>query len=214
MEGAENIELDVVDSSGKKVGSRSVPASIFGVPMNEHLLHQVVRWQRAKARAGTHKSKTRAEVRGGGAKPWRQKGTGRARAGSNTSPLWVGGGTAHGPRPRDYGFRLNKAERRKALCCALSARVSEGKLAILKDFGLSEIKTKQAKQVLGALGIDGEKVVVIIPDGDETSAKSLRNIARTVVYQPAGLNVYDVVNAQSVVIVDDALAGVQARLEQ
>ncbi|MCB0344771.1 MAG: 50S ribosomal protein L4 [Bdellovibrionales bacterium] len=213
MEAAENIELEVVDASGKKVGSRKVPASIFAAQINEHLLHQVVRWQRAKARAGTHKSKTRAEVRGGGAKPWRQKGTGRARAGSSTSPVWVGGGTAHGPRPRSYEFRLNKTERKKALCCALSARVNEGKLSVLQDFGLSEIKTKQAKQVLNALGIDGEKVVVIIPDGDETSAKSLRNIARTVVHQPAGLNVYDVINAQSVVIVDAALPSIQTRLE-
>lgn len=213
MEAAENIELEVVDSSGKKVGSRKVPSSIFAAPINEHLLHQVVRWQRAKARAGTHKSKTRSEVRGGGAKPWRQKGTGRARAGSSSSPLWVGGGTAHGPKPRSYEFRLNKVERKKALCCALSARVSEGKLAVLQDFGLSEIKTKQAKQVLNALGIDGEKVVVIIPDGDETSAKSLRNIERTVVHQAAGLNVYDIVDAQSVVIVDAALPSIQTRLE-
>lgn len=209
---AASLTLDVVNSSGKKVGSREVSASVFARKENPSLLHQVVRWQRAKRRAGTHKVKTRDEVSGGGIKPWKQKGTGRARAGSNTSPLWVRGGTAHGPKVRSYEFRMNRQERRAALSSVLSLRQNEGRLIVLKGFDLSEVKTKSAQAVLTSLGIPARtKTVVVVSEQDETSSKSLRNIDGVTVLKPAGLNVYDVLKAQYLVVVEEALPIIEAR---
>jgi len=191
-----------------------VQGAIFGAKVNPGILHQVVRWQRAKSRAGTHTTLTRSAVSGGGAKPWRQKGTGRARAGSSSSPVWVGGGVAHGPKQRSYEFRLNKKERRQAICGALSQRRGEGRLMVIRDFGLSEIKTKAAVGVLRqGFGIEeGKKVLVVLPEGDEINTKSLRNISGVRILSTAGLNVYDVLNAEYVLMADDAIEPVQARL--
>lgn len=209
----EAVELSVVDASGKSVGKKSVSSEFAAEKITISLLHQVVRWQRAKRRAGTHSVKTRAEVAGGGVKPWKQKGTGRARAGSNTSPLWVGGGVAHGPKPRSYEFRLNKKEKRAALSCAVSQRRLEGRLIVVDSFGLSGIKTKAAKAVLSAVGVkNGAKTLVVVPSDDMVLEKSLRNLANVKVIQAGGLNVYDVLHSEFLVFVGEAVTSVDERL--
>ena len=146
-----SVELNVVDKAGKKVSSRQVDSGLVGKQVKTAVLHQTVRWQRSKKRAGTHSTLTRAQVSGGGVKPWKQKGTGRARAGSNTSPLWVGGGIAHGPKPRSYEFRMNKKERRAALCGAISTRQSESRLFIVDAMNFEQAKTKQAVELINRL---------------------------------------------------------------
>lgn len=210
---AETIQIEVRNAAGKGVSKRALSAAVFGAPVKKSVVHQVVRWQRAKKRAGTHATKTRATMSGGGVKPWKQKGTGRARAGSIRSPLWVGGGIAHGPKPRKYDFSLNKKQRRLALAGALSARQAEDRLLLLENFGLSEIKTKDAATVLSRLGIGkGEKTLVVFNEADTTAERSLRNIAGVKVALVAGLNVYDVTGAKFVVLVGSAVDGVEARL--
>ena len=209
----EQIQIKLVDSNGAETGGKAVSAEIFANPVKAGLLHQVVRWQRAGWRAGTHSVLTRATMSGGGTKPWRQKGTGRARAGSNTSPLWVGGGIAHGPKPRKSDFKLNRKEKKLALCGAISARNSEGRLIAIEDFGLAEIKTKQAQQVLNSIGVSkGKSALVVVPEGSDELQKSLRNIEGITVTQPIGVNVYDVLNTQYLVMVGTALDAVQSRL--
>ena len=174
-----------------------------------------MRWQRAKRRAGSATVKTRAEVKATGAKPWKQKGTGRARAGRRSSPIWVGGGVAHGPKARKYEFRLNKKERQKALCSVLTTRNLEEKIFVVEDFGLKEIKTKAAAAVLVAAGLKpgAQRILVIAPmENSEILTKSLRNIDRLKVIDVAGLNVYDVLSKECLVFVGDALEAVQSRL--
>lgn len=176
-----------------------------------HLLHQVVRWQRAKKRAGTHSTQTRAEMTGGGKKPWKQKGTGNARAGSNTSPLWVGGGIAHGPKPRSYEFSMNKKERSKALRLALESRRTEGKLYVMKGLKLSGFKTKEALKALAGINIPSrEKTLLVIEAADLTVEKSFGNIEGVKVVRLTGLNVYDVVTSKHVVMTEEALKAFQA----
>lgn len=206
------VKIPFFNAQGKELGEREVSESIFGVAAIKSILHQVVRWQRAKKRAGTHSTLTRAQASGGGRKPWKQKGTGRARAGSNTSPLWVGGGIAHGPKPRSYEFDLNKKQRTMALCGAISARVKEGACKGIDSFALSEIKTKQAVQVLNNIGIaKGEKVVVVSAPEDSFLDLSLRNIEGVSNLAVEGLNVYDILNAKYLVLTEKALAGVEQR---
>lgn len=209
-----SVELNVVDASGNKAGTRTASALVFGGEKTaSQLLHQAVRYERNKKRSGTHNVKTRAEVRGGGAKPWKQKGTGRARAGSNTSPLWVGGGVAHGPKQRSYAFSMNKKERRRALRDVLSAKFASEKLLVVKDFGLSEAKTKAAKEVLTKLGIlANTKALIILAQDNEVTAKSLRNIAGIKVAVADGLNVYDIINSEYLLIQESEVAAVEARL--
>jgi large subunit ribosomal protein L4 len=212
QENSKNAELALLDAKGKEIGKKAVSAEVFANKAPQHLIHQVIRWQRAKRRAGTHSTQTRAEMTGGGKKPWKQKGTGNARAGSNTSPLWVGGGIAHGPKPRDYEFRLNKQERKRALSGALTARQNEGRLFLVSDFGLEDIKTKNAQKVLQALGIQsGESAIVVVSEQDQVTAKSLRNIDRVKVLIPAGLNPYDVIATKYLIITEGALPQVEQR---
>ena len=207
-------EIKVFDASGTQVGSHPAVAG-GGKKVAKHLLHQVVRWQRAKRRMGTHCTKTRAEVTGGGKKPWKQKGTGRARAGSNTSPLWVGGGIAHGPKPRDYEFRMNKKEKKRALQDAITSRSAEGRCMVVENFGLKQIKTKDALGVLTSLGIrPGQKTVVVVNTDDTMTATSLRNIKGVKVLNPIALNVYDVLASSFLVFTAPALEGVEARFGQ
>jgi len=202
----QQIEIEVLSAAGKKSGTKSVPAEVFATKPNIHLLNQVVRWQRAKKRAGTHTVKTRAEARGGGVKPWKQKGTGRARAGSNTSPLWVGGGIAHGPKQRSYEFSINKKERALALAGAISARQSAAKLIAVDDFSLKTVKTKDAVAVLAKVGVaKGASAVVVCANSSETLRKSLKNVAGVKLIDPAGLNVYDILKAEYLIFVGDAL---------
>ena len=206
-------ELKLFDFKGKEVGTKAVSENIFACEISEGLLHQVVRWQRAKRRAGTHSTKTRAQMSGGGRKPWRQKGLGRARSGSNTSSIWVGGGIAHGPKPRSYEFSINKKERKRALCSAISSRNLEGRCLALTEFGLNEIKTQKAVKVLEALGIkDGERAVIVATDDDTHVAKSLGNVSGVTTLPVAGLNVYDILNAKYLIVTEKALDGIEQRL--
>lgn len=207
-------EIKLFDASGKEVGTKSVPEEIFGLKEGvAHLLHQVVRWQRAKKRAGTHTTLTRSQVRGGGRKPFKQKGLGRARAGSNTSPLWVGGGVAHGPKQKSYEFSLNRKEKAKALRGAISQRVGEGTCVALTDFGLSEFKTKQAAAVLDNIGVAGRGGAVVVADEAESFvSKSLKNIPGVKAIPAKGLNVYDVLNAKYLVMTEKGLDQVTERL--
>jgi len=210
---AENaIELEVVDAAGKKKAARSVNAA-FGVEPRGDVLHQVVRLQRAAKRAGSHKTKTRTEVSGGGAKPWRQKGTGRARAGSSRSPLWVGGGVAHGPKPRSYEFSLNKKQKRLALASAISAKRSAGTLKVVESISLKEISTKAAQAMLGKIGVPaGASVLLVLAEDDHNTVLSMRNIAGVDVCSANGLNVYDILNHEHLLIADEVLEAVEARL--
>lgn len=210
---SETIEIKMYDPSGSELAPRKVSSSIFGVRIPVGILHEVIRWQRARWRSGTHKTKTRAEVRGGGKKPWRQKGLGKARSGSSTSPVWVGGGTAHGPKPRSYDFSLNKKFKKKALCGALSSRVKEGKCIAVSEFGITAPKTKQALSTLTSIGLAGRKALIVTATGDVMTAKSARNIERIKPLTAQGLNTYDVVNSEFILFTEEGLKEFESRME-
>jgi large subunit ribosomal protein L4 len=188
-----------------------IPAAVVQAPAREHLLHEAVRAQLATRRAGTHATKTRGEVRGGGKKPWRQKGTGRARAGSIRSPLWPGGGTIFGPLPRSYGHRLPRSARRAALCSALSARFGTERAIVVDDFVLPAAKTREMARALAALGAAGS-VLVVLAAGDEAVQRAGRNLPEVKVLAVEGLNVYDVLRYETLVITRAALEAVSGRL--
>jgi large subunit ribosomal protein L4 len=202
---------DVYNIENQKVGEVELSDALFGLQVKSHILHDVVRMQLANRRAGTASTKTRAEVRGGGAKPWRQKGTGRARAGTRRSPLWRGGGTIFGPKPRDYGYLLPKKVRRLGLCMALSARFAEDRLLVLDDFQMDEIKTKNFKRVLENLQIDNGLFVTV--DRDEKLEKSCRNIPGVKVIPASGLNVYDILLHHRLVLLKPCVDKLQERLQ-
>ena len=196
--------LDVRSAAGKKVGSRDLPAEIFEASVNVPLMHQVVVAGLAAARAGTHSTKTRGEVRGGGRKPWRQKGTGRSRQGSIRSPQWVGGGVAHGPKPRSHEMRVNKKMKRGALRSALSDALASGKIAAVDGFGFDGPKTKDALKTMSALGLEG-RVLVVLPQPDRDIELSFRNLGNVKVTYAGSLSVYDVLYADRIVFTGDAL---------
>ena len=201
---------DVVNSSAEKVGEVELKDDLFGVEVKPSILHEVVCMQRANRRAGTASTKTRGEVRGGGAKPWRQKGTGRARAGSRTSPLWRGGGTIFGPKPRDYSYRLPKKVRRLALKMALSARLSEGNMVVIDSLGLNEIKTRDFVNVMKNFQFDD--CLVVTPDKDPVLIKSARNAVGYKVMPVIGLNVYDILKYSKLMLVKDSIGRLEERL--
>ncbi len=185
---------------------------IFNVPIKKHVLWEVVKWQLAKRRAGTHSTKTRGEVAYSGRKLLPQKGTGNARHGDRGAPIFVGGGIAHGPKPRDYSYHLNKKVRRKALKMALSDRAKEGRITVVEDFTFEAPKTKTAVEFLKSLGLDGQKVVVVIPEKDEVIQKSFRNLPNAIVLPVEGLNVYAILWANHLVITKNALQKIEERL--
>ncbi|HID79214.1 MAG TPA: 50S ribosomal protein L4 [Aquifex aeolicus] len=185
---------------------------IFNVPVKKHVLWEVVKWQLAKRRAGTHSTKTRGEVAYSGRKLLPQKGTGNARHGDRGAPIFVGGGIAHGPKPRDYSYNLNKKIRRKALKMALSDRAREGNITVVEDFGFEKPKTKQAVAFLKSLGLENQKVLIIIPKKDENIHKSFRNLPNVIVLPAEGLNVYDILWANHLVITKNALQKIEERL--
>jgi len=187
---------------------------IFNVPIKKHVLWEVVKWQLAKRRAGTHSTKTRGEVAYSGRKILPQKGTGNARHGDRGANIFVGGGIAHGPKPRDYSYHLNKKVRRKALKMALSDRAQSGAVTVVADFTFEQPKTKQAVEFLKQLGLEGKKVLVVIPEKDENIQKSFRNLPNAVVLPAEGLNVYDVLWANHVVITEGALKKIEERLSK
>ncbi len=204
--------LAIYNSKKEKVGDIDVDDSVFGVEPKVGLLHEVVKWQMAKRRAGTASTKTRAEVRGGGRKPWRQKGTGRARVGSIRSPLWRKGGTVFGPKPRDYSYNLPKKVRKLALKMALSDKVASKRLYVLDDFGLEEIKTKVMASLLDLF--DVEKAVIVTVDRDKTVELSARNIPGVKVLAHEGLNVYDLLRHEYLIIHESAVKAVEERLKR
>jgi large subunit ribosomal protein L4 len=209
---SEKIEIKVFDSTGAEVGSRELATEIFGIRVKSGLIHEVIRWQRARWRAGTHSTKTRAETSGGGKKPWKQKGMGKARSGSNTSPVWVGGGVAHGPKPRDYDFSLNKKFKKKVLCGVLSSRVKDGKCVALKEFGLTVPKTKVAQEIFTKVGILGKKTLLVVGENDLVGSKSAKNLSRVKALTSDGVNTYDVVNAEYVVFTEQGLQEFENRM--
>jgi len=203
--------IDVLDAAGKKSGSRELPAELFEAPVNVPLMHQVVIAGLAGIRAGTHSTKTRGEVAGGGRKPWRQKGTGRSRQGSIRSPQWTGGGVAHGPIPRDHAMRINKKMRRGALRSALTDALQSGKLAVVQELAFEAPKTRQAVELLGALELDG-RVLVVLQEPTERGAVELsfRNLPNVKIAYAGGLGVYDVLRADRVLFTTGALDAIQA----
>jgi len=203
--------LQVFDSNKQQVGEITVSEAVFGVPARIGVIEEVIRWQMAKRRKGTACTKTRSEVRGGGRKPYRQKGTGRARAGSNRSPLWRGGGTVFGPRPRDYSYTLPKKVRRLGLRMVLSEKLRESNLWVLRDFGLKGIKTKDFVALLERFGL--KKVVVVLSQPDEVLEKSARNLPYVKVLGQEGLNCYDLVRYQYVVLHEPAVELIDKRLQ-
>jgi large subunit ribosomal protein L4 len=198
--------IDIFDTAGTKTGSRDLAPAVFEAPVNVPLMHQVVVAGLASLRSGTHKVKTRGDVRGGGKKPWRQKGTGRARQGSIRAPQWSGGGVAHGPVVRDHDLRVNKKMRRGALRSALTDALSSGKLAVVDGLAFDEPKTRRAVEVLDALEVGG-RVLVVLAQPTETGAieKSFRNLEGVRVVYAGGLGTYDVLLADRVVITTDAI---------
>jgi large subunit ribosomal protein L4 len=196
--------VDVRDATGGVVGSRELPPEWFERQVNVPLMHQVVVAGAAAQRAGTHATKTRAQVSGGGAKPWRQKGTGRARQGSIRSPQWTGGGVSHGPVARDHSVRVNKKMRRAALRSALSDALASGKLAVLDALSFDGPKTKEAAGLLDALELRG-KVLVVIDEPDETVEKSFRNLPFVKIDYPGNLSTFDLLAADRVLFTAEAL---------
>ena len=196
--------VDVRDAAGKKAGTRELTAEIFEAQVNVPLMHQVVVAGMAAARRGTHSTKTRSEVRGGGRKPWRQKGTGRARHGSIRSPIWTGGGVAHGPRPRDHSKRVNKKMRKAALRGALTDSVGSGKLAVVTALEFEEPSTRDAVAALDALALSG-RTLVVLPRPEWIAELSFRNLPNVKVTYPRSLSVYDVVAADHVLFTTAAL---------
>ncbi len=197
--------IEVRTATGAAAGTVEVDEAVFARTPNVSLMHQVVTAQLAARRAGTQSTLTRAEVRGGGAKPWRQKGTGRARQGSNRAPHWVGGGVALGPKPRSYAQRTPKKMIRQALYSALSDRAADGRVIVLDDWALEAPSTKRALAVLEALGAT-DAVLAVVPVGDEIVTKSLRNLGRKVhVVRASELNAYDVLCCDHVVFTRESL---------
>ena len=197
----------VYNMEGKEVDKIELNDSIFGVEINEHLVHMAVLQQLANKRQGTQKAKTRSEVRGGGRKPWRQKGTGHARQGSTRSQQWTGGGVVFAPTPRDYSFKLNKKEKRAALKSALTSRVVENKFVVVDELKLDEIKTKKFVEVLKNLNV--EKALVVLNDMDEKVIASAANIPTVKTTQTNELNVFDVLKYDTVVVTKAAVATIE-----
>ncbi len=198
----------VVDMEGKKVSTVDLADSIFGIEPNAAVMHQLVVSYLANQRQGTQSALTRAEVSGGGKKPWRQKGTGRARQGSTRAPQWYHGGVVFAPKPRDYRFSVNKKVRRLAMKSAFSTKVADSDLIVVDSIAVDEIKTSKIVKMLAAIGSE-KKALIVLPTVDEKVIKSARNIAGVKTAQVNELNVYDILNANKLIIAKDALAKIE-----
>ena len=201
-------KLAVLDKAGKKVSDLELNESIFAIEPNESAMHLMVVSYLANQRQGTQSTRTRSEVSGGGKKPWRQKGTGRARQGSTRAPQWTHGGIALGPKPRAYGIDVNKKVKRLAMKSALSAKVAANEMIVLDDFGLDVIKTKDVAAVLAAVKAD-KKTLIVLPEKDDVVYKSARNLDKTNVTLVSTLNVYDILNCNTIVVLKDAVAKIE-----
>ena len=200
-------KVSVYNMEGKEVGSMELNDAVFGVEVNEHLVHMAVVQQLANNRQGTQKAKTRSEVRGGGRKPWRQKGTGHARQGSTRAPQWTGGGVVFAPTPRDYSFKMNRKEKRAALKSVLTSRVQENKLIVVDELKFDEIKTKKFAEVLKNLNLD--KALVVLNENDEKVVMSAKNIPTVKTTQINTINVYDVLKYNTVVLTKAAAESIE-----
>ena len=199
--------VSVYNMEGKEVGTIDLNDAIFGVEVNEHLVHMAVVQQLANNRQGTQKAKTRSEVSGGGRKPWRQMGSGHARQGSIRAPQWTGGGVVFAPVPRDYSFKLNKKEKRAALKSALTSRVNENKFVVVDELKFDEIKTKNFKAVMNNLKVS--KALVVLADNDQNTVLSARNLASIDTTLTSQINVYDIMKAGTIVLTKDSAAKIE-----
>ena len=199
--------VTVYNMEGKEVGTIELNDAVFGVEINEHLVHMAVVNQLANNRQGTQKAKTRSEVSGGGRKPWRQKGTGHARQGSTRAPQWTGGGMVFAPVPRDYSFKMNKKEKRAALKSALTSRVQENKLIVVDELKFDSIKTKAMASVLKNLNVN--KALVVLNDNDTNVVMSAKNIPDVKTAQTNTINVFDILKYNTVVLTKDAVATIE-----
>lgn len=197
----------VYNTEGKEVDKLELNDAVFGVEINEHLVHMAVVAQLANKRQGTQSAKTRAEVRGGGRKPWRQKGTGHARQGSTRSPQWTGGGVVFAPKPRDYSMKLNKKEKANAIKSVLTSKVNEEKFIVLDEFKLDEIKTKKFVEVMNNLEV--AKALVVTKDNDQNIVLSAKNVPSVKTALTNTINVYDILKYDTVVITKDAVAAIE-----
>lgn len=200
--------IEIKDAKGKKTGSVDLASSVFGIEPNVPVMHQVVRAQRAAWRQGTHDTKTRGQVRGGGKKPWRQKGTGRARQGTIRAPQWAGGGTVFGPHPRSYAFRVNRKEVKLAMRSALSAKLADGEFMVVEDFTFEKPCTKDAVAALKALGIEG-RVTLVIGDEDVNTYLSFRNVPKTNIIPVSEINTYELIDNKNLVVTTGALKRIE-----
>ena len=199
--------VSVYNMEGKEVGTIELNDAVFGVEVNEHLVHLAVVQQLANKRQGTQKAKTRAEVSGGGRKPWRQKGTGHARQGSTRSPQWTGGGVVFAPTPRDYSFKMNKKEKQLALKSALTSKVNDSKLIVVDELKMEAIKTKDFKAVM--TNLNANKALVVMAEKDENVVMSAKNIPDVNTALTSTINVYDIMKAGTVVLTKDAVAKIE-----
>ena len=200
-------QVSVYNMEGKEVGKLDLNDAIFGVEINEHLVHLAIVQHLANMRQGTQKAKTRAEVSGGGRKPWRQKGTGHARQGSTRSPQWTHGGVVFAPVPRDYAFKLNKKEKRLALKSALTSKVADGKLMVIDELKFDEIKTKKFAEVMDNL--KAVNALVVINENDKNVVLSARNLPDAKTILTGNMNVYDIMKAGTVVLTKDAVSTIE-----
>lgn len=201
-------KLAVLDKTGKKVSDIELKDEIFAIEPNKSAMHLVVINYLANQRQGTQSTLTRSEVSGGGKKPWKQKGTGRARQGSTRAPQWTHGGIALGPKPRDYGFDVNKKVRRLAMKSALSSKVAADEMIVVDDFSMDAIKTKEMANILSAVKA-GKKTLIVLPEKNDVLYKSARNIEGTNVSLVNTLNVYDILNCNTIVVLKDAVAKIE-----
>lgn len=204
-------QLDVYDLEKSKVGSVDLDSTIFEAPVKEHLLHSVVNWQLAKRRSGTASTKQRGEVSGGGAKPWKQKHMGRARQGSIRAPHWRKGGVVFGPKPKDWSYSINKKTKKNALISALSLKYSEGVLIALNEFSLPEIKTKQVAEFVKTFEL--KSALIVVSGENENLIKSAKNLKNVKVINVDGLNVYDLLKFENLIVTQESLARAQEVLK-
>jgi large subunit ribosomal protein L4 len=204
------VKVPLFSAAQEPAGEIEVAGAVFGRDGDTSALHEAVRMQLAKRRAGTHATKTRGLISGGGRKPWRQKGTGRARSGSTRSPLWRHGGTIFGPQPRDYSYKMPRKAWRRALCLALSDRAKNGKLLVIQSLELAEPKTKLAKAFLDKLGV--KRALVVLGDGDEGFFRAARNLAAHRLLALKGLNVYDVLHCDEIVMTEKTARAIEQHL--
>lgn len=200
--------IEMKDASGKKVKDAELSAAVFEIEPNVHVMHEVVRSQRAARRQGTHDTLTRGQVRGGGKKPWRQKGTGRARQGTIRAPQWAGGGTVFGPHPRSYAFKVPAKVVKLAMRSALSAKLADGEIVVVDQLSFKKPSTKQAAEVLKSLGLEG-RVTIIVPDDEVNTFLSFRNLSKVRVIGVSELNTLDFIDNKALVLTDAALTRIE-----